>query len=195
MSIVTTYLTELKQRLTLTQKHDLSLACGATQQQLASLLRHYPETSPALLELVGQINGTWWQRYGETTIGVLMLGSDVFEYPYYLMSVEQMLQEATRSGERSIAKTYQDFPEACEIDVRIDPTVPDARRLCFSQCMNNGGTSILYLDFTPAPTGVVGQVIRFLHDPDSFQVIADSFEAYLQTLIDANFAFLTEDCE
>jgi len=55
--------------------------------------------------------------------------------------------------------------------------------------MNNGGTSVLYIDFTPAPGGVVGQVVRFLHDPDSYAVIAVSFKAYLQGMIDGGFAF------
>jgi cell wall assembly regulator SMI1 len=46
------------------------------------------------------------------------------------------------------------------------------KRLCFSQCMNNGGTSVPYLDFDPAPGGTPGQVVRYLHDPDSYEVIA-----------------------
>ena len=59
--------------------------------------------------------------------------------------------------------------------------------------MNNGGTSRLYVDFTPAASGKVGQVVRFLHDPDNYQVIADSFDAYLQMLIDDDYGFLIED--
>ncbi|HEV9036131.1 MAG TPA: hypothetical protein VGQ51_05905 [Puia sp.] len=58
----------------------------------------------------------------------------------------------------------------------IDPNLPLSIWLCFSDCMNNRGTSSLFIDFDPTPEGTVGQIVRFLHDPDSFRVIADSFE-------------------
>ena len=48
--------------------------------------------------------------------------------------------------------------------------VPLNDRLCFADCMNNGGTSSLYIDFTPNEAGQVGQVVRYVHDPDSFEV-------------------------
>ena len=79
------------------------------------------------------------------------------------------------------------------VDARIDAAIKQGRRLCFSHCMNNGGSSRLYVDFTPAASGKVGQVVRFLHDPDNYQVIADSFDAYLQMLIDDDYGFLIED--
>ena len=59
--------------------------------------------------------------------------------------------------------------------------------------MNNGGSSVLYLDFNPSAPGTVGQVVRFMHDPDNYQVIADSFDDYLQLLIDEDYGFLSED--
>ena len=68
-----------------------------------------------------------------------------------------------------------------------------SKRLCFSHCVNNGGTSMLYLDFDPADGGVSGQVVRYLHDPDSYAVIAPSFDAYLQQLIDGGYAFTDEE--
>ncbi|WP_372438687.1 SMI1/KNR4 family protein, partial [Pandoraea sputorum] len=65
--------------------------------------------------------------------------------------------------------------------------------LCFSQCMNNGGTSRLYIDFNPGAGGSVGQEVRYLHDPDSYKVIAASFDDYLKQLIDQNYEFIFED--
>lgn len=38
-----------------------------------------------------------------------------------------------------------------------------------------------------------GQIVRYLHDPDNYQVIADSFDAYLQGLIDGDYGFLIDD--
>lgn len=59
--------------------------------------------------------------------------------------------------------------------------------------MNNGGTSQLFIDFSPSEKGTKGQIVRFLHDPDEFSVIADSFEEYLQKLIDNEYDFIDED--
>lgn len=67
------------------------------------------------------------------------------------------------------------------------------RWLHFSDCMNNGGTSQLFIDFSPSDKGVKGQIVRFLHDPDEIKVIADSFEEYLQQLIDDGYDFINED--
>lgn len=59
--------------------------------------------------------------------------------------------------------------------------------------MNNGGSSQLFIDFSPSEKGVKGQIIRFLHDPDEMKVIANSFDEYLQMLIDNEYAFINED--
>ena len=65
--------------------------------------------------------------------------------------------------------------------------------LHFSDCMNNGGTSKLFIDFSPSSKGVKGQVVRYLHDPDKITVIADSFDEYLQMLMDNGYNFINED--
>ena len=59
--------------------------------------------------------------------------------------------------------------------------------------MNNGGTSQLFIDFSPSEKGTQGQIVRFLHDPDEFSVIADSFEDYLRMLMDKDYDFINED--
>ena len=65
--------------------------------------------------------------------------------------------------------------------------------VAFLDCMNNGGTSRLFIDFNPSPLGKVGQVIMFLHDPDCIEVIADSFDECLQKMIDGEYGFICED--
>ena len=62
----------------------------------------------------------------------------------------------------------------------------------FSDCMNNGGSSQLFIDFSPSDKGIVGQIIRYVHDPDETIVIADSFDEYLQMLIDKDYDFIHE---
>ena len=65
--------------------------------------------------------------------------------------------------------------------------------LHFSDCMNNAGTSQLFIDFSPSEKGVKGQIVRFLHDPDEIGVIADSFDEYLEELIESGLDFISED--
>src|SRR6266540_997527 len=115
--------------------------------------------------------------------------SDVFEYPYYLKSVEQILEENNHGYSiRQIYDYIDDIPEL--VGVGIDPDISIDHWLCFSDCMNNGGTSSLYIDFNPLPEGTPGQVIRYLHDPDSYKVIAHSFDEYLQMLIKSDYSFI-----
>ena len=120
-------------------------------------------------------------------------GSDVFKYPYYLKSVDQILEEDSYG--RSIRDIYEDYmddmPEL--IEGPIDPDIKIDTWLCFSDCMNNGGTSSLYIDFSPAPGGTKGQIVRFLHDPDCYKVIARCFDEYLEGLIKDGYAFISPE--
>lgn len=193
MSIVDEYLTGLIPLLPDESREQLKLAHGASQADLQRLTAHYPQAPASLLELLGRIDGTHFREYPGGEIHVLMLGSDVFEYPYYLSSVEQILKEAEEYND-SIAQVYGDYLEEDPelIGAGIDGTLGMGQRLCFSQCMNNGGTSRLYLDFNPAAGGTVGQVVRYLHDPDSYKVIAASFDEYLRQLIDHGYEFIVD---
>ena len=194
MSLVNTYLAGLRQVLPAENLDQLKLAHGASATDLQQLTERYPLCPASLVQLLGQINGTHFRDYPDGTVMVLMLGSDVFEYPYYLRSVEQIFEDAHADTE-SIAQIYEGYldEEPDLIGPGIDSTLPMNKRLCFSHCMNNGGTSRLYIDYNPAPGGTVGQVMRFLHDPDSYKVIAQSFDHYLQQLIDDNYSFIYED--
>ena len=57
----------------------------------------------------------------------------------------------------------------------------------------NGGTSALYIDFTPSEKGTCGQIVRYLHDPDEIEVIADSFDAFLDMIVESGMIFLDPD--
>ena len=194
MSIVEEFYTGLKAALPESSREELALATGASPTQLASLQEVYPACPPSLVELLKKVNGTHWQKYEKGEVSVLILGSDIGDYPYYLRSVEQILEDRAKN-DKSIADLYEDaFLENPEmVDTRIDADVSMGDRLCFAHCMNNGGTSTLYLDFDPKKNGKAGQVIRFVHDPDEYVVIADSFDDYLKMLIEDKFSFILED--
>lgn len=59
--------------------------------------------------------------------------------------------------------------------------------------LSKGGISQLFIDFSSSAKGKKGQVLRYLHDPDELVIVADSFDAYLQMLMDEEYDFITED--
>jgi len=193
MSLATTYLAGLRSRLPGHDLEQLQLAHGASAADVHRLLERYPLCPPGLLQLLEQFDGTQYRDYPGGEVMVLVLGSDVFGYPYGLRSVEQIFEDA-RGYRESITQIYDGYLDEMPdlIGPGIDGAVPMSDRLCFSHCMNNGGTSQLYIDFDPAPGGTVGQVVRYLHDPDSYEVIAAGFDDYLQRLIDDDYAFIQE---
>jgi len=184
----TTYFANLLQYLPQEEQQQLQQAFGASEAQIQALLEVFPNCPQALVELLQDVNGTYYCQHGQETICVLVLGSDLGDYPYYLKSVEQIVKDYHDKRE-TIYERYQEFLAYVEVDEKINMHVPLNERLCFADCMNNGGTSSLYIDFTPNEAGQVGQVVRYVHDPDSFEVIAASFEDYLQQLIEGDYEF------
>ncbi|MGE7597966.1 SMI1/KNR4 family protein [Lysinibacillus fusiformis] len=188
IAVYTAYFKNLLQYLPQEEQQQLQKANGATDAQIESLLEIFPQSPQSFIELLQDVNGTYHCKHGEETISVLVLGSDLGDYPYYLKAVEQILADAQHQRE-TIFERYQDFLEYVDIDKRVNMHVPLNERLCFADCMNNGGTSSLYLDFSPAEGGKMGQVVRYVHDPDSFEVIASSFDEYLQQLVEGEYEF------
>ncbi|WP_336637912.1 SMI1/KNR4 family protein [Lysinibacillus fusiformis] len=188
IAVHTAYFKNLLQYLPQEEQQQLQKANGATDAQIESLLEIFPQSPQSFIELLQDVNGTYHCKHGQETISVLVLGSDLGDYPYYLKAVEQILADAQHQRE-TIFERYQDFLEYVDIDNRVNMHVPLNERLCFADCMNNGGTSSLYLDFSPAEGGKMGQVVRYVHDPDSFEVIASSFDEYLQQLVEGEYEF------
>lgn len=189
--VVEKFLVGMKEALPPDDRMELEAATGAVIEDINELKSKYPNCPQSLIDLLQCVDGTYWRQYGEKKIAVCILGSDVEDgrYPYYLMSVQQMLESSQE--EEDVSYVFYEDKEA--VDPRIKPDgLLEGTYLHFADCMNNGGSSRLYIDFNPSEEGVCGQIIRFLHDPDEFQVIADSFDEYLQNLIDRGFAYLAD---
>lgn len=172
---------------------ELQVANGALPEELAWLREAYPAVPEPLVRMLSEINGTYHQKYGTETIAIPILGSDLDAYPYYLKSTEQIIADKSLSyHQETIAQRYAEWigdDEIIQVDEKIRLDVPMGEWLCFSDCINNGGTSSLYLDFSPTEAGKQGQVIRYLHDPDSFKVIVPDFGSYLEMIRGGSYAF------
>lgn len=194
MSLVDIHLEKVRQHLDEGNLPQWNVLQGADISALQTLSAVYPQIPSSLKALLSRVDGTYWKKYGDVMVNLLILASDVGEdFGYYLLSCEQMIAE--RDYPDSIADIYDEWlgqDEVISVDNRIDLTLPMSERLCFAHCLNNGGTSRLYLDFHPAQGGTPGQVVRYLHDPDSYLVLADSFDEYLSLLLCSDYAFVSE---
>ncbi|MDR2365355.1 MAG: SMI1/KNR4 family protein [Zoogloeaceae bacterium] len=204
--LVEDYLSGLKAKLARLEKReelaDWSRVSGATEADLAALKAVYPDCPDALIELLRRVDGTYWREYQDKKITLEVFGSTCFDwhgkpyaYPYYLLSAAQILESAKDEGDMCdrFCQEPEDILDVIDVDARIDPMLPMGRRLHFADCINNGGSSQLYIDFNPKNGGKAGQIVRYLHDPDGFDIIGDSFAAYLEALMEGGFAFCDDD--
>lgn len=173
-------------------EHFEKIKHSANNEDITKLTEIYPEIPSSLIELLEYVDGTYWREYAGEEITLYFLGSDMGEYPYYLLSSREIIEN------QNIAKEYysdyidREYGEE-DIDEKITNNSENLRWLHFSDCMNNGGTSQLFIDFSPSEKGKKGQIVRFVHDPDEFSVIADSFDEYLQYLMNKEYDFINED--
>ena len=167
---------------------------GANEEDISELKKLYPAIPNALVELLGYVDGTYWRKYGNETIALLIFGSDIEEYGYYLLSSKQMLENQNTARNYAHYSSYinREYDEV-RVDEKIIDKSDSVKWLHFSDCMNNGGTSQLFIDFTPSVKGKIGQIVRYVHDPDNLEVIADSFDEYLQMIMDCEYDFINED--
>ena len=165
---------------------------GADQRDLDRLTALYPDIPESLIELLKLVDGTYYREYPADKVLLYFLGSDYEGFPYYLLSARQMVDTKNQFRQWEdylINREYDDIP----VDEGVCDDMNKLNFLHFSDCCNNGGTSQLFLDFSPSAKGKKGQVLRFLHDPDEMVVAADSFDEYLQMLMDNEYDFINED--
>lgn len=169
----------------------ISVKEGITEEDAENLKKEYPLIPDSLIELLKFADGTYFRDYNGTEINLYFLGSELEEYPYYLLSGKQILETKNEANEYYSEYVDREYDEyGVEIDDKIIDDSDKLNWLHFSDCMNNGGSSQLFIDFSPSKTGKIGQVVMFVHDPDEIRVIADSFDEYLEKM---NFDFINEE--
>ena len=176
-------------------RHFEQIRQGASAEDLNDLQARFPDVPPSLLNL--EITESAYMESPDQLVGAVMelrrAGFTDYHYPYYLLSARQMAES------HKVSAYYADYinrvfdPEDVLIDAQIIDRADELDWLHFSDCMNNGGTSQLFIDFSPSKQGTKGQIVCTLHDPDEIYVLADSFEDYLQMLIDQHCAFVDEE--
>lgn len=204
MTIAQKYLEEIKktyQKMGLEKEWNdfTDIAEGISDDDRKELLEKCPEIPSSLMEILEVIDGTYFREYRGKKVTQFFFGSDVDdgEYPYYLFSARNIIENKD-CAPNFADLIYYALEEPDEdygpfLDDRILTDAEQLKWICFSDCMNNGGTSSLFIDLTPSEKGKKGQIIRYLHDPDELMVIADSFDEYLEMLMKNGMKFLHED--
>lgn len=197
MNIVEHYLSGLKTAYLNNEGKDIwehfeKIKHGATNENIRKIKEIYPDTPDSLLGLLEYVDGTYWREYQGEQIAFFFLGSDIEEYPYYLLSSTEIIENKNKAIEcfSDYIRRKYDF---VTIDEKITDQPDTLKWLHFSDCMNNGGTSQLFIDFSPSEKGKRGQIVRFIHDPDELSVIADNFDDYLKNLIENEYNFINKD--
>lgn len=167
---------------------------GACSENIEKIKELFPDAPESLLELLRYADGTYFRTYGNTTISLYFLGSTLEEYPYYLLSSEEIIENKSLAQEWYSDYVNREFdPEDIPIDERIIDDASKMKWLHFSDCMNNGGSSQLFIDFSPSDSGAIGQIVMFVHDSDRIEVIANSFDEYLEKMIKWKFNFIVDE--
>lgn len=193
--IVQKYITGLKETYVKREKKDKwdnveNIVYGANEDDILKIKQIYPNVPEELIDILRIIDGTN-RLYGDKDVWLYFLGSYLKSYPYFLLSVEQIIK-----NKDEIVKIFHDMidREYDEDVVSVDgKIINDSTKIKWLHFADGIGSTQLYIDFSPSEQGKVGQVIMYVHDPDKLVVIANSFEEYLQKLIDKDYDFIKSE--
>jgi hypothetical protein len=188
MSLAETYIRCIVAAYEKKKMHLFEMVHGASEEDLRQLKSAYPDVPESLVYILSLVDGTYYRKYNNDTVTLYMFDG---ELPYYLDSVKDMLKG--KNAKDSLEDIYEGEYVGEVVGPGIDAKAPIGKRLHISDCMNNGGSSQLFIDFCPAMDGVKGQIIRCVHDPDEYTVIAENFDTFLQQQLDRGFGFIEND--
>ena len=72
---------------------------GATNEDIEKINFIYPGVPKSLIGLLEFVDGTYWREYKGEEITLYFLGSDVEEYPYYLLSSREIIENQNQAIE------------------------------------------------------------------------------------------------
>ncbi|MDQ1097620.1 SMI1/KNR4 family protein [Chryseobacterium camelliae] len=122
---------------------------GLSDTNIQELKRIYPEIPDALISLLEYADGTYRRQYAGERMTFYFLGSDVEEYPYYLLPSDKIIENRNLAVKFYAGYINREYEEV-EIDNRIAERADALNWLHFSDCMNGGGSSQLFIDFSPS---------------------------------------------
>jgi cell wall assembly regulator SMI1 len=151
------------------QGYDMDLRPPASRAQLTALEASlgFP-VDPALRDA--------WRLADGSREGIPLFTRHGYLDNFDFLSVDQVLEE--RRSWEAMARRYEGYAEPGPRDGRIAAGwflpgwVPFARF--------GGGELILMQDHAPSGQGRAGQILAFVHDPDTMEYVAGNFDEFLQ---------------
>lgn len=164
---------------------------GATPEEIERLKKAYPKVPEGLVELLEFVNGTYYQTFaGVANCCFTLLGAEEEGAEYDLYSVEQMI----KGGREEFGYITDRLDGKARGEMEVDPKITNRRKeVCWLGFAAGGGSEQLFVDFSPARGGRCGQIVSFLHDPDELVVLAESFDEYLEMLMERGYDFIDEE--
>jgi hypothetical protein len=166
---------------------------GASKEDIAKLKEIHPDTPHSLICLLEYANGTYIiKKKGDNEdddFEVPILSSEWALCNHYLFSTDEMISWGKANPASDFLKIA--IEENWDADPQITREAESASWLWFA-VGRSGDNERLYIDFTPSETGTKGQVVAYISDPDDLTVVADSFDIYLEKLMEREYDFVEE---
>lgn len=172
--IIENYLEMLLKSYSPYEKEKLHSILPAAEEKIIQLKKFYPDVPIDLIEILKKIDGT-------SNIRFIRLEEHDEYCDLSLCKIDKMLQHAQSEG--TWIELYGDIDEDDEelFEADINPHAFIKDWLLFADNSYSG----LYIDFNPSHLGKKGQIIQYIHDPDTYFVIADSLNTLLKNCMDS----------
>lgn len=197
MTLIDNYIKGLVSKYNDAEKQVLNSIPPALDEEINLLKSAYPLLPIELIELLKKVNGSnGFNDSAESSLPFFPTDSDD-DASYNFCSIEMMLAHAKREtywidiywNEDSTVDKEELLDDDELFADEINPEALCKDWLLFA----DNGYSQLFIDFNPSENGIVGQVVRYIHDPDMYDVVEDSFATYLQLIIDSDFEYFNDD--
>jgi cell wall assembly regulator SMI1 len=163
----------------------------ASDDKIELLQSLYPNIPSELISLLKKVNGSEYpHKEYRRSLDFFQLhpGCDD-ETRYEFCTIDEMLSYQAEGDYSWLSLCWnetsnwdiEDVREMFDETVNADALIRD--RILFARC----DYSELYIDFNPSEDGIVGQIVAYIHDPDSYFQLAESLSEYLERHLDCNF--------
>lgn len=173
-------------------KECFKLITPASDEKINLLRSIYPNIPSELISLLNIVNGSHYspEKYIRG-LDFFQLYPDTDQTRYSFCTIEEMLAYEAEGDYSWLSLCWDEASTWNKEDVMemfdedVNPEALIRERILFAET----DYSQLYIDFNPSEFGTMGQIVAYIHDPDSYFKIAESFSEFLKSHIDSNFEF------
>ena len=168
---------------------DINLITHASENEIKRIRNLYPDVPEDFIDFISKTDGVTVDKDGFSHRPSLF---SIYEghVTYRMVSINEIIHDA-ESGDITLAEIYPwfldedaDDDESACVEMDLHARIGD--RILFAE---NSGVYALYIDLKPSKLGTVGQIISYVHDPDSYSLVCNSFSDLLKQSVDSDFKY------